>query len=86
MGATAGSRPGAPPPTAASSDVQLTILEKCSRPSFARPLVRKLTALRRDLEEYLSYYNTDRAHTGRHTQARITAEIVYGANNIGAAR
>ena len=38
--------------------VQLTILEECWRPSFARSLVPKLTALRRDLDEYLDYYNT----------------------------
>jgi transposase InsO family protein len=39
--------------------VQLTILEECWRPSFARSLVPKITALRRDLEEYLAYYNFD---------------------------
>ena len=66
--------------------VQLTILEECWRPSFARSLVPKLTALRRDLDEYLDYYNTDRAHTGRHTQGRVPAEIVYGARKMGAAR
>lgn len=47
--------------------VQQTILEECWRPSFARSLVPKLTALRRDLDEYLHDYNTGRAHTGRHT-------------------
>ena len=66
--------------------VQLTILEECWRPSFARSLVPKLTALRRDLDEYLHYYNTDRAHTGRHTQGRLPAEIVYGARKMRAAR
>ncbi|MBV9048068.1 MAG: hypothetical protein JOY58_07355 [Solirubrobacterales bacterium] len=54
--------------------------------SFARSLVPKLTALRRDLNEYLAYYNTDRAHTGRHTKGRVPAEIVYGARKMGAAR
>jgi len=66
--------------------VQLTILEECWRPSFARSLVPKLTALRRDLDEYLDYYNTGRAHTGRHTQGRVPAEIVYGARKMGATR
>jgi transposase InsO family protein len=66
--------------------VQLAILEECWRPSFARSLIPKLTALRRDLDEYLTYYNTDRAHTGRHTQGRVPAEIVYGARKMGAAR
>jgi transposase InsO family protein len=49
--------------------VQLTILEECWPPSFARSLVPKLTALTRDLDEFLHYYNTDRAYTGRHTKA-----------------
>jgi transposase InsO family protein len=65
---------------------QLTILEECWRPSFARSLVPKITALRRDLDEYLHYYNTDRAHTGRLTHGRVPADIVYGARKMGAAR
>ena len=44
----------------------------------------KLTALRRDLDEYLDYYNTDRAHTGRRTQGRVPADIIYGAHKMGA--
>jgi transposase InsO family protein len=35
--------------------VQQTILQECWRPSFARSLVPKTTALRRDLDEYLAY-------------------------------
>ena len=66
--------------------VQLTILEECWRPSFARSLVPKLTALTRDLDEYLGYYNTDRAHTGRHTKRRVPSDIVYGARKMAAAR
>ena len=66
--------------------MQLTILEECWRASFARSLVPKLTALRRDLDEYLTYYNTDRAHTGRNTNGRVPAEIVYGARKMRAAR
>jgi transposase InsO family protein len=49
--------------------VQLTILEECWRPAFARSLVPKTTALTRDLDSYLIDYNTDRAHTGRLTKA-----------------
>jgi len=66
--------------------VQLTLLEECWRPSFARSLVPKITALRRDLEEYLAYYNADRAHTGRHNLGRTPSEIVYGAKKMGAVR
>ena len=62
--------------------LQLTILEECWRPAFARSLVPKLTALARDLKQYLSYYNFDRAHTGRLTRGRIPGEIVYGARKM----
>jgi transposase InsO family protein len=59
-----------------------TILEECWRPSFARSLVPKYTALRRDLKQYLRYYNFDRAHTGRLTKGRVPGEIVYGARKL----
>lgn len=58
--------------------VQRTILEECWRRTFARALVPKLTALRRDLHSYLGYYNNDRVHTGRLTNGRIPADIVFG--------
>ena len=38
-----------------------------------------MTALAHDLAEYLDEYNYDRAHTGRLTQGRVPADIVYGA-------
>jgi hypothetical protein len=44
--------------------------------------VPKLTALERDLKEYLRYYNFDRAHTGRLTRGRVPGEIVYGARKV----
>jgi transposase InsO family protein len=59
--------------------LQLTILEECWRPAFARSLVPKMTALQRDLDEYLTDYNFDRAHTGRLTNSRGPADIVFGA-------
>ena len=57
--------------------VQLTILEECWKPAFARHLIPKLTGLQRDLIQYLRYYNTDRAHTGRWTRGR-TPDAVLG--------
>ncbi len=45
--------------------VHHTVLEECYRPTFARALIPRFTALRTDLERYLQYYNYDRAHTGR---------------------
>ena len=59
--------------------LQLTILEECWRPSFARSLVPRMTALQRDLDEYLFDYNFDRAHSGRLTKGRIPGDIVFGA-------
>jgi hypothetical protein len=50
--------------------VQQTILEECGKPAFARYLIPKQTGLRLDLEHYLRYYNTERAHTGRWTRGR----------------
>jgi transposase InsO family protein len=65
---------------------QLTILEECWRPAFSRSLAPRLTALRRDLDEYLNYYNNDRAHTGRLTKGRVPADIVFGARKMGTVR
>jgi len=59
--------------------LQLTILEECWRPSFARSLAPRMTALTRDLDEYMHDYNHDRAHTGRHTNGRVPTDIVHGA-------
>jgi transposase InsO family protein len=66
--------------------LQLTILEECWRPAFARSLVPKTTALQRDLDEYLADYNFDRAHTGRLTNGRLPADIVFGARKTRTAR
>ena len=79
-------RAGRPTSNGCVERVQLTILEECWRPSFARSLVPKITALQKDLEEYLRYYNTDRAHTGRLTRGRIPADIVYGARKMRATK
>jgi transposase InsO family protein len=69
-------RAGRPTSNGAVERVHRTILEECWRRSFARSLVPKLTALRRDLDAYLEYYNYDRAHTGRHTNGRTPAEVI----------
>jgi transposase InsO family protein len=66
--------------------VQLTILEECWRPAFSRSLAPKITALQRDLDEYLRYYNYDRAHTGRITGGRVPADIVFGARKMASVR
>ena len=48
------------------------------------PLAR--AALERDLDEYLRYFNFDRAHTGRLTKGRIPADIVFGARKTRSVR
>jgi transposase InsO family protein len=69
-------RPGRPQTNGCVERVQRTILEECWRPAFARYLIPKLTGLRLDLERYLHYYNTDRAHTGRLTKGRTPEEVI----------
>jgi transposase InsO family protein len=56
--------------------VQLTILEECWKPAFARYLIPKYTGLRRELESYLDYYNTDRAHTGRWNRGSTPEDVI----------
>ncbi|HYN51177.1 MAG TPA: helix-turn-helix domain-containing protein [Thermoleophilaceae bacterium] len=64
--------------------LQRTILDECWRPAFARYLYVRFTGLRRELESYLRFYNTDRVHHGRLTAGRIPADIVYGARKMEA--
>ncbi len=66
--------------------LQLTILEECWRPAFARSLAPRTTALVKDLDEYLDYFNFDRAHSGRLTKGRVPGDIVFGARKMGTVR
>ena len=75
-------RAGRPQTNGCVERAQRTILEECWRPTFARSLVPKYTALRRDLKAYLAYYNYERAHTGRLNAGRPPAELVYGARKM----
>lgn len=75
-------RAGRPQTNGCVERVQRTVLEECWRPTFARSLVPRYTALRRDLEQYLRYYNFERAHTGRRNNGRPPAELVYGARKV----
>jgi transposase InsO family protein len=55
---------------------QLTVLDECWRPAFARYLIPKLTGLRRELDRFLWTYNADRAHNGRITQGRTPEQVL----------
>ncbi len=61
-----------------------TILDECWRPAFARYIFPRYTGLRRELDTYIRFYNTDRVHHGRLTRGRIPADIVYGAHKMEA--
>jgi transposase InsO family protein len=77
-------RAGRPQTNGAVEALHKTILEECWRPAFARYLQVRFQGLRRDLDDYLRYYNHERAHTGRLTRGRIPADIVYGAHKMEA--
>lgn len=78
-------RSGRPQTNGCVERFQGTVLEECWKPAFARYLVPKQTGLRRDLEQYVKYYNFDRAHTGRWTKGRTPAQVI-GANKMYAGR
>lgn len=59
-----------------------TILDECWRPAFARYIQPRLTGLRRELDDYLRFYNYDRVHHGRLTAGQIPADLVYGARKM----
>src|ERR671919_2647405 len=69
-------RAGRPQTNGSVERVQQTILEECWKPAFARYLIPKQTGLRLDLERYVRYYNTDRAHTGRWTKGRTPEQVI----------
>jgi hypothetical protein len=52
------------------------MIEECWKPLFARYLIPKCTGLRRELETYLDYYNTDRAHTDRWNKGRTPQGVI----------
>jgi transposase InsO family protein len=69
-------RAGRPQTNGCVERVQPTILDECWKPAFARYLIPKQTGLRLDLERYLRYYNTQRAHTGRWTKGRTPEQVL----------
>ena len=69
-------RAGRPQSNGAVERVQRTILDECWKPAFARYLTPKYTGLRLDLDRYLDYYNTDRAHTGRWNRGRTPEQVL----------
>jgi transposase InsO family protein len=75
-------RAGRPQTNGHVERVHRTILEECWRPAFARFLYLRYRGLQRELDAYLQLYNHHRAHTGRITQGRVPADLVYGATKM----
>jgi transposase InsO family protein len=75
-------RAGRPQTNGHVERLQRTILEECWRPAFARFVYLRYRGLQRELDAYLNHYNHHRAHTGRITQGRAPAELVYGARKM----
>ena len=69
-------RAGRPQTNGCVERVQQTILDKCWKPAFARYLIPNQPGLRLDLERYLRYDNTERAHNGRWTKGRTPHEVL----------
>ena len=78
-------RSGRPQTNGCVERLQGTILEECWKPAFAQYRVPGYQGLRRDLDRYLLYYNTDRAHTGRWTQGQTPIQVI-GANKMYSGR
>jgi transposase InsO family protein len=68
--------PGRPQSNGCVERVHGTILEECWKPAFARAVIPRASGLRMDLERYVRYYNTDRAHTGRRTKGRTPEQVI----------
>jgi transposase len=75
-------RAGRPQTNGNVEALHATILDECWRPAFARYLMPRLQGLRRELADYLAFYNHHRAHTGRLTAGAVPAELVYGARKM----
>jgi transposase len=75
-------RAGRPQTNGHVENAHRIVLEECWRPSFARSEYPAFTALKKDLDGYLRYYNHDRAHGGRLTQGAIPADIIDPARKI----
>ena len=56
--------------------VQRTILDECYKPTLIQYVEPSITGLRRDLADYLNYYNNRRRHYGRWNQGSTPSDII----------
>jgi len=69
-------RPGRPQTNGKVEQVQNTILRELWHPTFTTYAEPSITSLRKDLHDYLEWYNNKRPHTGRWNQGRPPTEII----------
>ena len=69
-------RAGRPQSNGKVERVQGTLLTEFYQPVLSRYVEPSITGLRRDLEDYLTYYNWQRAHSGKWNKGRTPAEII----------
>ncbi len=62
--------------------VQGTILQECYQPALLIAVEPSITALRRDLDDYLAYYNHRRPHRGKWNQGRPPTDIIHPATKL----
>lgn len=69
-------RAGRPQSNGKVERVQGTILEEFYKPVLSNYVEPSITGLRRDLADYLTYYNWQRPHTGKWNQGKTPATII----------
>ncbi len=70
-------RAGRPQSNGKVERVQGTILEECYQPALIAYVEPSISGLRRDLEEFLSYYNYQRPHRGKWNQGKPPTQIIH---------
>ena len=69
-------RAGRPQSNGKVERVQGTMLEEFYKPVLSRYVQPSISGLRRDLTDYLTYYNWQRPHTGKWNQGQTPATII----------
>jgi transposase InsO family protein len=57
--------------------VQGTILQECYQPALISYVTPSISGLRRDLDDYLNYYNHHRPHRGKWNQGKPPTQIIH---------
>lgn len=69
-------RAGRPQSNGKAERVQGTILQECYQPALIGYVEPSITGLRRDLDDYLIYYNWNRRHRGKWNKGKTPSAII----------